>query len=162
MKNMVILLRGGIMAALFMYLCKNCGKTIFYTKEEADTAECSCKDTDYICLDINPVEYQNMSPLSQEELISRKLRVNLTQFEELKAEWSKIRKEVDREYYAQRLAQRNEQRRVSQNTPKCPTCGSTNVEKISIGKKAIGFIAVSVFSSNFGKTMHCKNCGYKW
>ena len=48
------------------------------------------------------------------------------------------------------------------NTPKCPTCGSTNVEKISIGKKAIGFIAVSVFSSNFGKTMHCKNCGYKW
>ena len=48
------------------------------------------------------------------------------------------------------------------NTPKCPTCGSTNVEKIPIDKKAIGFIAVGVFSSNFGKTMYCKNCGYKW
>ena len=48
------------------------------------------------------------------------------------------------------------------NTPKCPTCGSTNIEKISAGKKAIGFVAVGVFSSNFGKTMHCKNCGYKW
>ena len=49
-----------------------------------------------------------------------------------------------------------------QNTPKCPTCGSTNIEKISAGKKAIGFVAVGVFSSNLGKTMHCKNCGYKW
>ena len=48
------------------------------------------------------------------------------------------------------------------NTPKCPTCGSTNVEKISAGKKAIGFVAVGVFSSNFGKTMHCKQCDYKW
>ena len=49
-----------------------------------------------------------------------------------------------------------------QNTPKCPTCGSTNIEKISTAKKAIGFVAVGIFSSNFGKTMHCKQCGYKW
>ena len=49
-----------------------------------------------------------------------------------------------------------------QNTPKCPTCGSTNIEKISTTKKALGFVAVGVFSSNFGKTMHCKQCGYKW
>lgn len=49
-----------------------------------------------------------------------------------------------------------------QNKPKCPTCGSTNIQKISTGKKAIGFVAVGVFSSNFGKTMECKNCGYKW
>ena len=48
------------------------------------------------------------------------------------------------------------------NTPKCPTCGSTNVEKISTTKKTVEFVAVGVFSSNFGKTMHCKNCGYKW
>ena len=48
------------------------------------------------------------------------------------------------------------------NIPKCPTCGSTNVEKISTTSKTIGFVAVGVFSSNFGKTMHCKQCGYKW
>lgn len=48
------------------------------------------------------------------------------------------------------------------NVPKCPTCGSTNVNKISTAKKAAGFVAVGVFSSNFGKTMECKNCGYKW
>lgn len=46
--------------------------------------------------------------------------------------------------------------------PTCPTCGSTKVEKISTGKKLVGFAAVGVFSSNFGKSMHCKQCGYKW
>ena len=49
-----------------------------------------------------------------------------------------------------------------QNIPKCPTCGSTNVEKISTAKKAFGFALVGLFSSNLGKTMHCRNCGYKW
>lgn len=48
------------------------------------------------------------------------------------------------------------------NLPKCPTCNSTNIEKISTGKKLVGFAAVGVFSSNFGKSMKCKNCGYKW
>ena len=48
------------------------------------------------------------------------------------------------------------------NTPKCPTCGSTNVEKISTTSKAIGFAMVGIFSSNFRKTMRCKQCGYKW
>ena len=150
------------MAALFVYLCKNCGKTIDYTQSEAETAECSCKHTDYIYLGVNPVQYYKMSDSSKDRLIQKKLKLTQNQFEELKVEWSKIRKEVDSKYYAQRLEQRNEQRRVSQNTPKCPTCGSTNIEKISTTKKAIGFVAVGVFSSNFGKTMHCKQCGYKW
>ena len=48
------------------------------------------------------------------------------------------------------------------NIPKCPTCGSTNIKPISTTKKAIGFVTFGVFSNNFGKTMECKNCGYKW
>ena len=51
---------------------------------------------------------------------------------------------------------------TTSNIPKCPTCGSTNVEKISTAKKAFGFAMVGLFSSNLGKTMHCRNCGYKW
>ncbi|MBP1559844.1 MAG: hypothetical protein J6C96_01180 [Oscillospiraceae bacterium] len=46
--------------------------------------------------------------------------------------------------------------------PTCPTCGSTKIEKISTASKAIGFVAVGVFSSNFGKTFKCKQCGYKF
>ncbi len=46
--------------------------------------------------------------------------------------------------------------------PKCPTCGSPNIEKISLTSKAIGGALFGLFSSNVRKTMHCKNCGYKW
>lgn len=48
------------------------------------------------------------------------------------------------------------------NIPKCPTCGSTNISKIKTGEKLVGFAAVGVFSSNFGKSYKCGNCGYKW
>lgn len=52
--------------------------------------------------------------------------------------------------------------RAESNIPKCPTCGSTNIEKISLGKKAVGGALFGLFSSNVRKSMHCKNCGYKW
>ena len=48
------------------------------------------------------------------------------------------------------------------NVPKCPTCGSTNVEKISLSSKVVGGVLWGLFSSNVRKTMHCKQCGYKW
>ena len=60
------------------------------------------------------------------------------------------------------LSSNNLRSSQSPNIPKCPTCGSTNVEKISTAKKAFGFAMVGLFSSNLGKTMHCRNCGYKW
>lgn len=48
------------------------------------------------------------------------------------------------------------------NQPKCPTCQSLDVEKISLSSKAIGGALFGLFSSDVRKTMHCKNCGYKW
>lgn len=48
------------------------------------------------------------------------------------------------------------------NIPKCPTCGSTNIEKISLTKKAFGGTMFGLFSSDVRNTMHCKNCGAKW
>lgn len=51
----------------------------------------------------------------------------------------------------------------SKFVPKCPTCGSTNVEKIS-GASKVGKVALfGIFAaSSIGKTFYCKNCGYKW
>jgi len=46
--------------------------------------------------------------------------------------------------------------------PKCPTCGSPNVQKITFGKKAVGGAMFGLFSSTTGKTYECKSCGYKW
>lgn len=50
----------------------------------------------------------------------------------------------------------------SQNVPHCPTCNSTNIEKISVGKKMKGSFLFGIFSSDVRNQMHCKDCGYKW
>lgn len=62
----------------------------------------------------------------------------------------------------QQIAAANAQAQELLNKPKCPTCGSTNVEKISFGKKAVGGALFGLLSSDVRKSMHCKNCGYKW
>lgn len=48
------------------------------------------------------------------------------------------------------------------NVPHCPTCGSENVTKISLGSKAVGGAMFGLFSSNIRKSYKCNNCGYKW
>ena len=46
--------------------------------------------------------------------------------------------------------------------PKCPTCGSTNIEKISTLNRAVSIRMVGLASDKIGKQFCCKNCGYKW
>lgn len=51
---------------------------------------------------------------------------------------------------------------VTASQPHCPTCGSPNIEKISIGKKMKGSFFFGFMSKDVRSTFHCKNCGYKW
>ncbi len=46
--------------------------------------------------------------------------------------------------------------------PICPTCGSNDVEQISTSDKIVGGLMFGLLSSNIRKSVHCKNCGYKW
>lgn len=48
------------------------------------------------------------------------------------------------------------------NVPKCPTCGSTHVYKISTTAKAANIVLFGVFGTKRYKTFHCDNCGYEW
>lgn len=48
------------------------------------------------------------------------------------------------------------------NVPKCPTCGSTNIKKISTSAKAVGAIAFGLLSKTARSQFKCNNCGYKW
>ncbi len=51
---------------------------------------------------------------------------------------------------------------IRANVPRCPTCGSINVERISLGSKAVGGYMFGLFSSNIRNTYRCKDCKYKW
>lgn len=53
-------------------------------------------------------------------------------------------------------------RPLTVNVPKCPTCGSTSVKKISDLKKGVSMALWGVFSNEFGKTYQCNNCGHRW
>lgn len=48
------------------------------------------------------------------------------------------------------------------NTPKCPTCGSTNIQKIGTVERGASILGLGLFSKKINKTYKCKNCGYTW
>ncbi len=50
----------------------------------------------------------------------------------------------------------------SSNTPKCPTCSSTNIQKIGAGERAVSVTMLGMFSKKINKSFKCKNCGYTW
>ena len=45
-----------------------------------------------------------------------------------------------------------------QNTPKCPYCHSTNVQKISVTSKAVNTALFGIFGTKRHKNYHCNNC----
>lgn len=52
----------------------------------------------------------------------------------------------------------------SANVPTCPTCGSTNIRRISTAEKATGVILFGIFSNKRKYQFECQNpkCKYKW
>ena len=51
----------------------------------------------------------------------------------------------------------------SENIPKCPTCGSTNIHKISGANKVTKGTLFGLFAvGKISKTFQCDNCKYEW
>lgn len=55
-----------------------------------------------------------------------------------------------------------EQEKQKSNVPKCPTCGSTKLSKVSTMSKAGSVIMWGLFSQKVKKTWHCDNCKYEF
>lgn len=47
-------------------------------------------------------------------------------------------------------------------TPKCPSCGSSNISSIGVLDRAVSFSMVGFASSKLGKTHKCNHCGTTW
>lgn len=48
------------------------------------------------------------------------------------------------------------------NVPKCPTCDSTNIKRISGTSKAVSVAMFGLLSQKVKKQFHCNLCGYEW
>lgn len=60
------------------------------------------------------------------------------------------------------IAHNNAIAREWQNKPKCPTCSSQNLKKISATSKVVNTAVFGLFGTKRHKTFHCNNCGYEW
>ncbi len=68
---------------------------------------------------------------------------------------------VSEAVYSNRMSAARQKAKES-NIPKCPTCSSTNIEKISSFNKAAGAVMFGLFSKTARSQFKCRNCGYKW
>lgn len=62
----------------------------------------------------------------------------------------------------QQIAYNNAVARELLNKPKCPTCSSKNVQKISSISKAGSVALFGIFSQKVKHQFKCNNCGYEW
>ena len=74
---------------------------------------------------------------------------------------------MDKERYAkQEIARKDREKEEAlkreQEAPKCPTCGSTDIEKIGIADRAISVGTVGLASNKINKSFKCKKCKYTW
>lgn len=128
--------------------CIFCGQETFDTKYTMD---------DFIKEDLSVLkqkileEYAKNSPKFDEELARKRER------EEHKTTHSSIT---------------NEEKMVLQNMgvipkpdtniPKCPTCGSTNIKRITTLNRVVSVGTLGLFSGKIGKNYECLDCKAKW
>lgn len=116
--------------------CEHCGSKIFkspLTVEEYVYIDCIAED-DREFLDA-------MIELKQKDIIEFKTKI------------AQFKAQVDAQ---------EERERQERNLPRCPTCQSTNIHKISTGKRAVSILGFGILSNNIGKTYECLDCKYKW
>ncbi len=75
---------------------------------------------------------------------------------------AKCAREIEIRNEMNELYKRGERIRQDSSVPKCPTCQSTRIEKISISKKVVGAATLGYYSKNAMCQFVCNNCGYKW
>ncbi len=133
--------------------CPECGKEISNKSEKCIHCGYPIRNTPYIHENIMGRDYDISFLLDSSSTQAKQIKqlVELTGCDLFTA------KNIVLKYHPTK-----KEEQIESNIPKCPTCGSTNIEKISATKKAFGGVMFGVFSSDIRNSMHCKNCGYKW
>jgi len=144
-----------------LYYCKKCGRIINKAPNSEKICDC-CQSPVYLASEkYQSGEFDAMIPKNQpllwEELVKPSPEFDQYLFDHREEILSKKNAEFNR---AMNII--DNAKTGKSNVPKCPTCGSTKVHPISAGKKTVGFLAVGVFSKNFGKSYECDNCKYRW
>lgn len=152
-----------------LIICSECGKEI---SDKSDVCiHCGCPLINYTCT-INGIEYNlkeelTMALVDNEDWMKaigslrRKTNLGLSDgghLIDIIRDTKKIPSMFTPEFPLEnrRLLYGDDQR------PKCPTCGSTDISKISTVSRAVSVGIFGLASSKIGKTHKCNNCGTTW
>lgn len=130
--------------------CEFCGTEIEYSDMlVSDFRELWKKEKEKLGIDIS----QNGEPI--ERLIIKTFLLDNDKFSEVL-----FNKKWHPEQY--KSQSQSQSQPVEKNIPKCPTCGSPNIKKISVLSKAASVALWGLFSRKVRKQWHCDNCGSEW
>lgn len=145
-------------------LCRNCrnknNQDIFYSGYyswlDNDCYQCPMKNCGHELVNIN---------LSKEEFnviisISKNI-IFLESMIDLK-EKDPIEYQLKMSQFKSQIEQQQSNKLQNDNTPKCPTCNSTNIKKISGLSKAGSVAMWGLLSRKVHKQWHCNQCGSEW
>lgn len=150
-----------------LYYCSKCGKPIdVYNNKIPNDESCICCCQTYEKLPIPDKYIKYISGVVPafnydltEEFVDEVLK-NTPNFEETLS-WFKRKDELVQKFSNDWQTIKAIQQQAS-NIPKCPTCGSPNVQKIGFGEKLESGVLWGLFSPKIHKSYKCKNCKYMW
>ncbi len=148
-----------------LYYCKKCGRIIFLFDSWKRICDC-CKS------DVYPVPEQYLSSefsLNEdlkENFLNKYIKSSSEFDQQLYEEREKdaIQHAEDFEKYNSALNHGKAILEEKSRVPKCPICGSANINKITIGSRAVKTAVFGVVGAvdDAGKTYKCGNCGSKF
>ncbi len=90
------------------------------------------------------------------QTITAHYRAELKTIKELEDQKKKLEKEIKEK------EQKQKELDSKKYKPKCPTCDSENVERITTFDRALSFGVFGFWSGSIGKNYRCRNCKHKW
>lgn len=125
-----------------------------YNSNDIDKCtDCGC---DLIDCGISCNDYITITHISlKAQFLEEMIKLHDTDIIEYESRMSQFRMQAKQQ-------EQIEQENIINNKPHCPTCGSTDIKKISGTSKAASVTLWGIFSQKVKKTYHCNNCKYEW
>lgn len=151
-----------------MKYCLNCGRELFDRDNKCDKCNSSNFMSDDECnaiiQEINSANKIKLKFLLKDETYKKifDLIINKKQDHYINiVSKEKIDNEATEDYF-ERINKHTINKPQQKCIPKCPTCGSTNVQRIGGIERAASIGMFGIFSRKINKSMKCCNCGYMW
>lgn len=147
----------------YLRICPKCGLNNNLDYEDFYCSYCqhTLQQTDMTIEEFDKIKFQMTSEELDSYLISKYVKDSID-FSLYSQRWSDYHKNIAN--INAEIQHHNEQmqKRSVHCKPKCPTCGSTNIEKIHTASKILGAVSLGLLSKTAKSQFVCHNCGYKW